>query len=346
MGSIHDNQPELCNYIQSLPIGPRPACDRGARRDRVLPSLPAYAEREVQRVRRRRTLLRAASVTVVGGATIAAAVWVGLPSSRRTAPAQAHSDSISPAQALTVIDGAVLLEWGGVRRTLHAGDSIGLAEIGAIEASADMPARVRLSDVVALTLAPFSRLRPIKTGGGRSGGTPPALEVIALERGRVHLEVKKLGDAHRFHVVTPDADVEVRGTAFDVVLRPGGVPQTCVSVDEGLVLVASGLESRLLSRGARWGCDDVRTGTTAVQTEQAPQVLAKRLGHASRSVASHLDVSDLGVQNRLFQIALTAERAGRFDDAIRTYRGLLARVPHGPLAAQARANLAAVTASP
>jgi TolA-binding protein len=55
-----------------------------------------------------------------------------------------------------------------------------------------------------------------------------------------------------------------------------------------------------------------------------------------------LDLSDLRAQNALFQTALAAERAGRSEDAARTYRQLLARAPHGSLAAQARANLAVI----
>ncbi len=45
---------------------------------------------------------------------------------------------------------------------------------------------------------------------------------IALERGRAHFEVQKLRGERRFHVMTPDADVEVRGTVFDVALVAAG----------------------------------------------------------------------------------------------------------------------------
>jgi outer membrane protein assembly factor BamD (BamD/ComL family) len=50
----------------------------------------------------------------------------------------------------------------------------------------------------------------------------------------------------------------------------------------------------------------------------------------------------LRAQNQIFQAALSAERGGRLDEAERLYHQLLARAPDGPLAAQARANLAAV----
>ena len=51
----------------------------------------------------------------------------------------------------------------------------------------------------------------------------------------------------------------------------------------------------------------------------------------------------LGAQNRIFQAALEAERAGQAGEAARRYRQLLTLAPEGPLAAQARANLAAVS---
>jgi hypothetical protein len=318
-----------------------------------VPSLQAYARREYRRVRRQRALLRVAMTTIFGGAIAAAALWVRPPS--RGPQFDGKSAVRSAASGLTVLDGTLLVESRGGARTLHAGDCVGLAEVGALEASSDRPVHVRLSDVVALTLAPSSRIRPVATGGGLVGEVAPALEVIALERGRVHLQVKKLDDTHRFHVVTPDADVEVRGTVFDVALRRSAAPRTCVSVDEGLVLVTSGLESRLVSRGQKWGCDPIlsQTPTPTASTRASPpgpardpasKTSAKRSRIGARSLApeTQVDASDLAVQNRLFQLALAAERAGRLDDAARSYRRVLTRAPHGPLAAQARANLAAV----
>jgi hypothetical protein len=210
---------------------------------------------------------------------------------------------------------------------------------------------------VALTLTPSSRVRPIATGGDRADGTA-ALEVIALERGRVHLEVKKLGDARRFHVITPDANVEVRGTSFDVALRPGASPQTCVAVQKGLVLVSAGLKSRLLARGESWGCDEVGAGPPATAVDGLPPTHGPpgpdgsrtsgpaRPGAARAHSGERLGAGDLGAQNRLFQTALAAERAGHVDVAARTYRQLLASAPRGPLAAQARANLAALADAP
>ena len=353
---------ELDEYIQSLPSAARPARDQSARRQRLLPALRAHATRAHRRVWRRRILVRAIGVTALSGAAAAAALWIGLPA-RKANPLA--SSAAAPA-ALTVLDGAVLLESAGVARTLRSGDSFGLAGIGALEAAAERPpVRLQLSDVVGVTLAPATRVRPIATGAG-TDGSPMALEVLALERGSAHFQVKKLAGARRFHVLTADADVEVRGTAFDVALRPGAPPRTCVSVSEGLVLVASGLTSRLLAPGESWGCGGgaeapqasappppttTTTATTGSESDTTATTTTFRTRSTSRSTSTSTigarrgagESSDLGAQNRIFQAALEAERAGQAGEAARRYRQLLMLAPEGPLASQARANLAAVS---
>jgi hypothetical protein len=74
-------------------------------------------------------------------------------------------------------------------------------------------------------------------------------EVIALADGKITVEVAPLGAGERFRVVTEDAEVEVRGTAFDVVsdhghlvavhvwhgrveVRPRGAPVVVLHADE------------------------------------------------------------------------------------------------------------------
>jgi ferric-dicitrate binding protein FerR (iron transport regulator) len=340
-----DDETTLRAYIQALPAGQRLVRDRAARRQRLVSSLTVHAERERTRVRRGRIVKRAAAVAAFGGACIAAALWVALPAKK---PATLAVTS----PTVTVVDGALLLVPGDTPRTLHAGDSVGLAEVGALEAPPGDTVHLRLSDIVAVTLTPSSRVRPVRT---TRTGTTEVIEAVGLERGRAHFDVKKLGDTRRFHVLTPDADVEVRGTSFDVELRPGKTPGTCVSVESGLVWVASGLESRVLTRGESWGCDaqddsreasaDGQNGTSKVPppnntTGSSPA--ASNLGGHGRDV-ERADPSDLRVQNELFETGLAAERAGRLSDAARTYRQLIARAPRSSLAAQARVNLKVIS---
>jgi hypothetical protein len=346
MTKRNDTEKELRTYIRALPTGRPPPRDRSTGPERVLAALHTRAQLEERRAHVRRWL-RVAGVVVSGSAVLFIGLWPERP---------VPTEGPTPA-ALTVLDGALLLESGGVLRTLHAGDSIPLDGVGSFAAPSDLAVRIRLSDVVAVTLTPSSRARPIGAGAGPAGAEPMELQAIALERGRVHLDVKTLAGARRFHVVTPDADVEVRGTAFDVALRPGPVPCTTVSVQAGLVLVAGGLKSRLLRAGESGGCDDIPSGPMStspkVDKPPAPDLAANvapnrplpspgRRGAARTRASDPPQASDLRAQNQLFRTALAAERGARFEAAARLYRELLARAPEGPLAVQARANLAAV----
>jgi hypothetical protein len=144
-------------------------------------------------------------------------------------------------------------------------------------------------------------------------------------------------------VLTPDADVQVRGTEFDVELldRAGtSTPATCVRVEEGLVAVVAGGQTHLVAPGQSWGCPVPPSAVVAAPVI-AP-VIAPPERHAATS-PSRPSPSDLRLQNTLFQEALEAERGGRYTDAARLYRRLLARAPQGPLSAQARSNLAVVS---
>ena len=367
-----DVEAQLQGYVQSLPADRRLARDRGARRQRLLPQLRAHVARERKRVQRRRALTRAAGLIALGVAA-ATAFWLVLPrvaalrATTTTAAAPSISVSAPPvpslaqAAALTVIDGALWLRGATGAHALRAGESISLAETIAFEAPADRPARVRISDIVTMTLAPGARARRLVPAG------PPSSLAIALERGRAHFEVEKLRGDRRFHVMTPDADVEVRGTVFDVALSPPAGAPTCVSVDEGLVQVAKGMRTRLLARGESWDCDVSGDSTSAAPAAGAapaspsahprrgaphvatPGARAKtdrrreiiRTDHRNGSAPPGAP-SDLRVQNEIFQAALSAELAGRTDEAAGLYRELLARAPGGPLAAQARANLEAI----
>ncbi|MFZ5890887.1 MAG: FecR domain-containing protein [Myxococcota bacterium] len=83
-----------------------------------------------------------------------------------------------------------------------------------------------------------------------------SLRRFGLTRGAVHLHVGKLGAGQRFIVETPDAEVEVRGTAFHVVLddpKSGcASPRTSVAVDEGVVEVRFRGNSYRLTPGKHW----------------------------------------------------------------------------------------------
>ena len=80
---------------------------------------------------------------------------------------------------------------------------------------------------------------------------------FSLESGSFFAKVAKLTADERFVVATPDAEVEVRGTAFRVTIVPGdptcaGGSPTRLEVSEGVVVVRhSGTEVRVAA-GERW----------------------------------------------------------------------------------------------
>src|SRR5450432_2054658 len=212
----------------------------------MVPMLRAHAAREHVRVRRRRVVRRASLfVTAVGGA--AAAILIAAGPLRRPTRLGA---------TIAVLDGTLWLEEGADRRALRAGEASGIVATDELEAPAERLARVRLSDTATLTLDPASRVGTVLTtvATAEAPEAAPTLEAVKLVRGRAHLQVRKLHAGQRFHVLTPDADVQVRGTEFDVELRPGSVPATCVRVQEGLVAVVAGGSTHLVAPGQTWGC--------------------------------------------------------------------------------------------
>ena len=328
---------KLSSYVEALPAGEPPPRDRAARRRRVVPVLRAHAAREHVRVRRRRVVRRASLfMTAVGGAAaavmLAAGPWGRLrPSSRAGA-------------TIAVLDGTLWLDEGADRRALRAGEASGVDAKDQLEAPAERLARVQMADTATLTLDPSSLVGTV-VAAASAPEAAPTFEAVKLVRGRAHLQVRKLHGGQRFHVLTPDADVQVRGTEFDVELvdsHAGARSGTCVRVEEGLVAVVAAGATHLVSAGQTWGCPDVQAAAPVPAPAPAAAVIA--LPAPERHVATpRTSASDLRLQNTLFQTALEAERGGRYGQAAQLYRRLLARAPHGPLAAQARSNLAVVS---
>jgi ferric-dicitrate binding protein FerR (iron transport regulator) len=319
----------LNEYIDALPTGqPSDHVRRDAdeRRRRLVPHLRAHASREHGRVRRGRLVRRAALLlgTMGGAAAVAVVFFTG-----DLRPAAVGAPQIA------VLDGTLWLDEGEARRALRAGEASGVAATDVLEAPAERETRVQLADTATLTLDAASRAGTIVAAAtAAAADRGPAFEAVRLVRGRAHLKVRKLHGGQRFHVLTPDADVQVRGTEFDVELQPTG---TCVRVQEGLVAVYSNGE-HLVGPGQTWGaCPPAVPPSTAPEARRPEPVLRRAPG------ASRPTPSDLRAQNAIFKAALEADRAGRPVEAARLYRQLLARSPDGPLSAQARANLAIVS---
>jgi TolA-binding protein len=122
----------------------------------------------------------------------------------------------------------------------------------------------RRGEVRAVHAAVFQRLRDAPD------------EAVQLQDGQIEVEVRPLGPGQRFRILTADAEVEVRGTAFEVTAVAGHLSQ--VLVLHGLVEVRpSGRAAVMLRAGQRW--EATASGTP-------PEAAAHRRRAAGRRAAS------------------------------------------------------------
>jgi ferric-dicitrate binding protein FerR (iron transport regulator) len=191
---------------------------------------------------------------------------------------------------------------------------------------------------------------------------------FALTSGSLTAKVAKLGANERFVVATPDAEIEVRGTAFRVsVVTPvaaceGGTPTRLV-VDEGVVVVRHAGHEERVAAGGQWPSCGATIPTTAVAnaTNGAPPtpvlaspptpVLASPPTSPSGSTVAASGASThagtgsahpapdsssrLAEQNDLFDEAMRAKRAGDLSGALAKLDRLRSTYPGGPLAENA-----------
>jgi ferric-dicitrate binding protein FerR (iron transport regulator) len=181
-----------------------------------------------------------------------------------------------------------------------------------------------------------------------------AKQVLRLDAGSVELHVAKVSADRRFLVATPDAEVEVRGTKFRVVV--GAPAPSCaengltrITVTEGVVVVRhAGSESRVAA-GQEWpgGCRSPADGA-------APIAASAGIGAGARSPASTPASaqglgSSLGDQNDLFAEAIVTKRHGDGAGSLARFDRFLATYPSSPLAQSAaveRMRLLRAMASP
>ena len=169
-----------------------------------------------------------------------------------------------------------------------------------------------------------------------------------LARGAVSAHVTKLKAGERFVIETPDAQVEVRGTRFQVTVVPadaacGQGVVTRVAVSEGVVVVRSlGHEVRV-EAGHHWpvGCPE-RTLSPVVPVKHAPAHASSASTFSKGESTQTASASTLATENDLFSAALKAGRAGDRPEAVELLDVLLSRFPNSPLkqsAESARAKL-------
>jgi hypothetical protein len=232
----------------------------------------------------------------------------------------------------------VATEVGAGARLYRAGQAGAIDEGGEVAAGDRVAAgtealAMRLSTGTTLKVEGSSELQVVELG--------PAMR-LALLRGAVQAHVAKLHQGERFVVATPDAEIEVRGTAFR--LAAGDADTVCdepsrtrLEVFEGVVAVRRGSAVTLVGAGGFWpsGCHR-RPEVTALP---APTKVAE--APRPRRVVVHAPVplpppapdpgSTLAEQNDLFGRAVAARRRGDRQGALERFFELERRFPSSPL---------------
>jgi hypothetical protein len=318
---------ELLRRLASEAVPGSPDDTSPARRDRLVRSMKDAVERTTERKERARRLKRTAFAVAAaaGFALVAGLAYMGRAQPSRMA-------------GLDGVSGTVVLTQEGTRqvvgsgaRALGDGDSLQTAA-GAQARVATAKSSVRVSESTELKLSQPSA----------------AEERISLRRGRVEVAVDKSIEAKRSVVVeTPNAEVVVRGTVFDVRVEPMGTStSTHVHVTRGSVWVLSqGVQVALLSAGQSWssqgglGVDAPSPAQAAATPTPTPTAIsasepsaqpALRSAPVGKSAASRKP-GTLAEENRLFAAAVEARNRGEAARAAEILGELLSTYPQTAL---------------
>ena len=275
----------------------------------------------------------------VAAAAAAVLLSVGWRSLRPTEPAPAGgvARSAAPAETkLSVADvdglGAAIETLEGVRPAtrgdrIAAGTSVRVPGAGHLLLALDTGTRLRVGA--------SSRVRLTALG---------ATQRFDVESGTLEADVAKVPLGGRFIVATGDAEVEVKGTRFEVAVVP--TPSACapfartqVMVQEGVVVVRfAGGEVRLPA-GSVWpACPPPAPAVHGSRSRPRQPHASASAPDSAPSGAQRTDPSTLAEQNDLFAAALAARRRGDLGEAIHWLDRLIARYPTGQLIDSARAE--------
>jgi hypothetical protein len=295
-----------------------------ARRDRLLPSLSAFAGAVIEGRSRRRfwtlSVAVAALVAVMAGAVFRVSRF-GVPASPPVlASVHAKQGEVRVSRA-----GAPAGPIGSARVELVARDRVETADSSA-EVNLGSGALVELDTQTRVELGP-----DVAQGGKKE-------EHLELSFGKIGLKVPKLPAGNRLTIGTPSARVTVHGTAFEVVVKrlEGGATSTSVSVSEGRVSVESEGREIVLGPGANWSSSP----SVDVPPSAAPNASGPEVPTPPPSSDAPKSYSTLARENALFRSAIAARRAGKPARAAEILDRLLAKYPETPLAGAAKAERA------
>lgn len=268
-----------------------------------------------------RTVAIAAVLLVAGGAAWSRYHGVRHPSVARVAAPVATPES-DPVE-VEVSSGVAVATRHGVASVVSTATRLRIAEGDAVRTGPDARATLLLPRGVRVDLFRATKASIVSA--------QELDQKIALDIGETLISVPRPGGPHTFSVATPDARVIVHGTEFTVRVDEADAShrtRTSVSVTRGAVSVIDAKGERLLNPGDTWSAADAAPPA-------APPVLGlpQQRAHA---VVSKEAASSLAEQNRLFQAALDARRAGDDALALKAIDELFARYPDTTLAQEAR----------
>jgi hypothetical protein len=250
--------------------------------------------------------------------------------------------------SIAAIEGAgASIETAGIETPAVA--RVGLRPGSAVRAPREGHVVLALDTGTRLLVGPAARTRIVELG---------TMQRFDLERGSLEAAVAKLQPGHRFVVGTPDAEVEVKGTRFELtvdgdVSRCDPLVRTHLVVQEGVVAVRHGGSEVRVAAGSTWpACAppapepvvhaglsqaaQVREPAHARGPRRAAVASNRTPAAAAPAVTTPIDPSTLAEQNDLFAAALAARHRGGRAEAIRWFDRLIARYPTGQLADSAR----------
>lgn len=299
----------------------RPGAEK--RREAAVGLIEKTLRAEGQRRKRRRSSW--AIVTAAAALVTGSVVFVQFHPARHESgqvPTRAAVAAVDPVE-LRVESGVAVTTRRGVAAVISAGSNVRITEGDSVRTGPDAHATLLLPRGVRVELSRATK-----------AGILSALESdqkLSLDIGETQISVPKPGGPTTFAVTTPDARVVVHGTEFLVRVEEderAHATHTSVSVTRGSVSVVNATGERLLHPGESWSAAAPER-TAPTQAEQTAPVRA-RVATARESASS------LAEQNRLFQAALDARRAGDDAAVLRAVDELFARYPETTLAQEAR----------
>jgi hypothetical protein len=323
-----DSEPgELLRQLaqQHIPSDPEDASP--ARRDRLVRGMKDAVEHAAESAEKARRFRRGA------GLLAAAAGFVLLSG---VALKQYHAGAgPSTIAGLDRVSGTVVLTQEGARRVVGSGERA-LRDGDGLQTAAGAHAHLATSKS-SVNVSESTELRLSRPSS--------AEERISLRRGRVDVSVDKTVETKRAVVVeTPDAEVVVRGTVFDVRVEPlFSASNTHVHVTRGSVWVlAQGVQVALLSAGQSWSSlNGVEVAEThpaeppklapVAAPEPAQSPATAKLAAPTSKEAAPRKPGTLAEENRLFAAGVEARNRGDAARAAELFGELLTTYPQSTL---------------